>query len=595
MADRTDPKNRINRRQILKIGAAGTVSVAATLLGGGVGYGLGNGAKPVTTLGECECEEDIVQLQEKIGDMTELGATPRNLVKTLSERSLNVKDFGAIGNATTGDQAVIQQALDFARNRSIEHVVFPSGVYYVDAGSTSDGNSGGIELHDNVTIHMQADTVIQGLASSATHSNIFRAKNKKNIKILGGIIKGDRMTHLGTTGEWGHGINILGCEHVTIAGTCIMDCWGDGIYLGSDPLTNAPAKQVRLIQVKCSNNRRQGLSVTSIDGLYAEYCTFSESNGTSPQCGVDLEPNTKFGMLKHVVFMNCRADNNELVGFLVQLSRLDATSERVDIQFVNCRTSGNKYGYCIQYCNDHVKGSVKFVDCTATNELWNGFLETSCSSLGVETVYRGCAAYACNTENNTANTGAFGASFFIREDSRQPRTTIGNAIYEACLSVEDRSTPVIRRGFAISTAYAAIPRHVKYVNCESRGESISMFEIIPTAENIVAKHDVWKEIDSTANTTVKTRHLGFTHTNRGASGEIRLTLPPAKENYTFQFRVEQGHYLNIAPHSGGQILGLTAAADTELRSQAIGASLALRGRTDGNWEVTRVVGVWEEV
>lgn len=593
MFDRTDPKNRINRRQILKIGAAGAVSAATTLLGGGIGYGLGNEANQATTSGECE--EDILQLQENIGDLTEMGVAPRNLVKTISEHSLNVKDFGAIGNATTGDQAVIQQALDFASDHSIEHVVFPSGLYYVDAGSTNDGSSGGIELYDNVTIHMQADTVIQGLASSSTHSNIFRAKNKKNIKILGGIIKGDRMTHLGTAGEWGHGINILGCEQVTIAGTTIIDCWGDGIYLGSDPLTHAPAKQVRLIQVRCSNNRRQGLSVTSIDGLYAEHCTFNESNGTSPQCGVDLEPNTKFGMLKNVTFMNCRAENNVLVGFLIQLSRLDATSERVDIQFVNCRTNSNKYGYCVQYCNDDVRGTVKFVDCTATNELWNGFLETSCSSLGVGTVYRGCAAYACNTENNTANTGAFGASFFIREDSRQPRSTIGNAIYDECLSVEDRSTPSIRRGFAISTAYEAIPRNVKYLNCESRGETISMFEIIPTAENIVAKHDVWKEIDYNANTTVKTRHLGFTHTNRGASGEIRLTLPPAKENYTFQFRVEQGNYLSIAPHGGGQMLGLTAAADKDLRSQTIGASVALRGRADGNWEIAQVVGVWEEV
>lgn len=119
--------------------------------------------------------------------------------------------------------------------------------------------------------------------------------------------------------------------------------------------------------------------------------------------------------------------------------------------------------------------------------------------------------------------------------------------------------------------------------------------VIPTAEDILAKHDVPKEIDYAADTTVKTRHLGFIHTNRGASGEVRLTLPLAKENDAFQFRVEQGQYLRIAPYSGGQLLALTAAAGQELRSQTIGASLALRGRADGNWEVVRVVGVWEEI
>lgn len=113
MLEQMDSKHQINRRQALKIGAAGAVSAAGTLLGGGIGYGLGNEANQARgpSFG---VEEDILQLQEHIGDMTELGTVPRSLTKTLAERVLNVKDFGATGNATAGDQAVIQQALDFA-------------------------------------------------------------------------------------------------------------------------------------------------------------------------------------------------------------------------------------------------------------------------------------------------------------------------------------------------------------------------------------------------------------------------------------------------------------------------------------------------
>ena len=50
--------------------------------------------------------------------------------------------------------------------------------------------------------------------------------------LSGGRIIGDRDNHLGTTGEWGHGIMIRGSSRVTVRDIHISRCWGDGVSIG---------------------------------------------------------------------------------------------------------------------------------------------------------------------------------------------------------------------------------------------------------------------------------------------------------------------------------------------------------------------------
>jgi parallel beta-helix repeat protein len=61
--------------------------------------------------------------------------------------------------------------------------------------------------------------------------------------------------------------------------------WGDGFYI-SDSSAN-----VTVCNAVADNNRRQGLTVTSANGVVIENSTFQNTNGTYPSSGIDIEPN----------------------------------------------------------------------------------------------------------------------------------------------------------------------------------------------------------------------------------------------------------------------------------------------------------------
>jgi hypothetical protein len=107
-----------------------------------------------------------------------------------------------------------------------------------------------------------------------------------NIIIHGkGAIIGDKHTHTGTSGEWGMGIDVEDAHHVTIAGLTIKDCWGDCIYVGSN------STDIKIEKCKLDHGRRQGISVTSANGLLIRDCFITNVSGTAPEYAIDIEPN----------------------------------------------------------------------------------------------------------------------------------------------------------------------------------------------------------------------------------------------------------------------------------------------------------------
>lgn len=108
----------------------------------------------------------------------------------------------------------------------------------------------------------------------------------KHITIRGnGTIIGDKHTHTGDSGEWGMGINLDHAHHVLIKGLTVKECWGDCIYVGSE------STDVRIEDCLLDHGRRQGISITSADGVRIKNCTITNVGGTAPEYGIDVEPN----------------------------------------------------------------------------------------------------------------------------------------------------------------------------------------------------------------------------------------------------------------------------------------------------------------
>lgn len=139
-----------------------------------------------------------------------------------------------------------------------------------------------------------------------------------------------------TSGEWRHVINLRSASEILVEGLTLRDSGGDGIYVGvSNVNPTAPryCSDITVRNITATRNRRNALSVTSVDQMLIENSIFHASSGTSPQAGVDFEPNNAAALLTGIVMRDCRIDHNATYGLIVSIGKLDATSQPVDLLF----------------------------------------------------------------------------------------------------------------------------------------------------------------------------------------------------------------------------------------------------------------------
>lgn len=197
------------------------------------------------------------------------------------------------------------------------------GVYCV----SQVNNSAPIVVPSNVYWHNSA--TIQLLPSNYTHYAIVSIKQAKNVVIDGGVFVGDLKTHLGTKGEWGHGIKVEGSSNVTIKNLQTRECWGDGIdlvegeYVDSLKVGVGNCYRVTIDNVKSLYNRRQGLSIEAAKNVVVKNSEFAYTGKfkmTEPGCGVDIEPWCKNEeKIDNISFANCFVhDNNPERDFCIE-------------------------------------------------------------------------------------------------------------------------------------------------------------------------------------------------------------------------------------------------------------------------------------
>jgi parallel beta-helix repeat protein len=196
--------------------------------------------------------------------------------------TVNVKDEGAKGDGVTDDTAAIQRAID--RLGAIGGtVVIPSGVYLVDAGVS-------IRPRNRTTLQLANGTILKAIPNDKPRYAVVLISSVSDVNVLGGTVQGERNNHIGNSGEWGMGIQIMSSRNVVIESVTSRDAWGDGFYIGGSA-SGGTSLNVKLCQVVADNNRRQGLSAVFVQGLLVKNSQFSLTQGTSPELGIDIEPN----------------------------------------------------------------------------------------------------------------------------------------------------------------------------------------------------------------------------------------------------------------------------------------------------------------
>ncbi len=189
--------------------------------------------------------------------------------------------FGAIGDGEADDTQAIRAAINSLSDHNAV-LYFPPGVYLV----TDD-----IELRSNMTVKGSGEaSVIKRAPNDLTHYRVFRCRNISDVVLSDLCLLGDKETHTGEDGEWGNCISLEGVRNVNIERCYLMDGWGDGVYLGAGD-GNLSNFYVNIRDTKITGNRRNGISVITVDGLTIDGCLISNTGGTEPGAGIDFEPN----------------------------------------------------------------------------------------------------------------------------------------------------------------------------------------------------------------------------------------------------------------------------------------------------------------
>lgn len=293
-----------------------------------------------------------------------------------------------------------------------------------------------------------------------TNDKLFQLSNANNVDIIGygATFKMEKDEY--TNGEWRHAISLRKCTDVSIKGLTIRDSGGDGIYIAGME-KGSYSKDILIEDVKSLNNKRQGISIISVENLEVYSSEFSETKGTLPEAGIDFEPNTPEDRIVNVLIENCRFTKNYHAGIVLALSNLDVSSEPVSITFKNCFLSmnhdvSNRYVATeIQIGADKtnpVKGNVLFDNCTVDGSDWGIFYSRK-TSKAYHVTFKDCIAKnICKNSNSVTpiylevpdyynNSGPLGGFTFdnlsIQYDTNKPFIKVQGA--RSLLGVSDLS------------------------------------------------------------------------------------------------------------------------------------------------------------
>jgi hypothetical protein len=229
-------------------------------------------------------------------------------------------------------------------------ITIGNGNYYVTA--YKDGEAC-LKINSNTELVVNGNILL--IPNDLKKCHIINVSGN-NIKISGnGMIKGDKHTHTGKSGEWGMGINLSKAHHIKLYGLNISDCWGDCIYVGNE------STDIEICNCKLDNGRRQGISITSADTVYIKDCVISNVYGTAPEYAIDIEPNK--GQTVSNVRIKGVTVNNCIGG--IYLCGVASNAEIENVIIRHCKIIGvSKTPIMLQKCNNTLVENIHFERCS---------------------------------------------------------------------------------------------------------------------------------------------------------------------------------------------------------------------------------------
>jgi hypothetical protein len=253
-------------------------------------------------------------------------------------------------------QATSVQASSFGFNATDATQAFETAIYsefdtvVVDL-QLSDWNIGPLVFFDliNKTIIFEPGVILKAIAGAYPQPGdcLFSLKDCSFVTIVGyqATFQMNKAEYAALNdSEYRHCLSLWNCNDISVFGLTLRDSGGDGIYIGGENAEGNPGycSTIYLEDLSCINNYRQGLSVISVMSLTVKNCLFTQTSGTLPEAGVDIEPYETYHRLTDITFDQCSFTHNNWSGIAVALVYMDSTSMPIDILFKDCYLSQNR-------------------------------------------------------------------------------------------------------------------------------------------------------------------------------------------------------------------------------------------------------------
>lgn len=236
---------------------------------------------------------------------------------------------GYVKNGTVDYTEFIQKAIS-----NHDKIIFPGFPLLI--------NDRGLKIGSNKSIIFLKGSELHLKSSMKTHYAILDLKGVENVSLYNPVIIGDRYHHLGGKGEWGMGISIKGSSKIKVFGANVKNCWGDGIYIGQDSKIKVN-RDILISKAVLTKNRRDGISIISVDGLILEDVYAGYQDGTKPMCGINFEPNNPTCQIKNVKVINPKTEYNQGSGIQIGVrTLLGGGRQNIDVKIINHFDQGSK-------------------------------------------------------------------------------------------------------------------------------------------------------------------------------------------------------------------------------------------------------------
>lgn len=232
-------------------------------------------------------------------------------------RTLNVRDYGAVGDGVTNDTAAINTAA--ADLRDGDTLYIPAGTYLLreygekDIILIQDRKNIRIIMEDGAIL--QLDTVEDYAVSDENHHFILHLVRCENTTVTGGAIYGDRLRYKGSMHvEQGYGIRMIDCKDLTVRNVEIAYLRGDGIMMFTG-IKNPDGTREKCENITVDNCHvhdclRNGITLSSVDGCVISNTVIHGIRGTAPEAAVDIEAEFSGTVNKNATIENCEFYDN---------------------------------------------------------------------------------------------------------------------------------------------------------------------------------------------------------------------------------------------------------------------------------------------